>query len=966
MPQVIASTYEIIRKLGAGGGGNVYLVRHLRLDKQVVLKADKRKVTTSPELLRREVDVLKNLNHPNIPRVYDFFVEDDTVYTVMDYVEGESLDKALKRGECFSQAQVVQWAIQLLQALAYLHSPTHGDPPKGYLHSDIKPANIMRLPDDNICLIDFNIALALGEENIIGCSAGYASPEHYGLDFSTNSTTSLVAKSRRPVVDQPTEYAPDSEATVAADRDTGRPLSTGASTTPRIRTVTPDVRSDIYSTGATLYHLLSGVRPARDATAVEPLSAKEYSPQVAAIINKAMQPNPDLRFQTAQEMLDALLHLRENDPRVKRLKRGRAIHCVAGVLLLCLGVGASFAGLKRIQTTESWLKLAQYSKSALQEGDTAAAIAYALQAFPEQQTLLTPAYVPEAQAALTEALGVYDLSDHFGSRGTIQLPSAPLYLAQAPDGKTAACVCSRNLVILDTAACRVLATLPADPSALSEVRYLDANRIAYAGADGLTVYDLAAGQVLWQGEPATGIAVSGDNSCIAGVYRDEDHATVYHADSGEVLGRVSFNGACQEVTGNDIFANPNNNLFALSQDGTLLAASFADGSLQLFDRTAPDRNAVLLEAGSGYQHFEGGFSGQYFAFSATGTEDSIFAVIDTATMQQTGGYQSQYPFSVKIDADGICLQTENLLVRIDPVTGSQVPLITTSKAVGAFAASPDHTVIATPDSFEFYDANAELTSAFEETDAVDFVAIAQGTALIANRDQPVVRVMTYENHPDAEQLHYDPAYSHDEIRVSADGKTFMAFSYRAFRIYDAAGQVLCDVNLPDAENIYDQQFRRETDRSYLEVFYYDGRICRYDAADGTLLEEETGPAPDPDLYEEFETDTLRIESPLHGTPAAYDRQSGRKVADLDSDAYLTYITQVEGGLVAQYMTADGQYYGRLLDERCRVLATLPDLCDVVGDTLLFDYPTGDVRACPLYSLEELLQMARSAQANAEP
>ena len=137
MPQIIASTYEVLRKLGAGGGGNVYLVRHLRLDKQVVLKADKRQVTTSPELLRREVDVLKNLKHPNIPQVYDFFVEDDTVYTVMDYVEGESLDKALQRGEHFSQAQVIQWAIQLLQALAYLHSPTHGDPPKGYLHSDI-------------------------------------------------------------------------------------------------------------------------------------------------------------------------------------------------------------------------------------------------------------------------------------------------------------------------------------------------------------------------------------------------------------------------------------------------------------------------------------------------------------------------------------------------------------------------------------------------------------------------------------------------------------------------------------------------------------------------------------------------------------------------------------------------------------------------------------------------------------
>lgn len=157
MQTIIASTYEVIQKLGAGGGGNVYLANHLRLNKKVVLKADKRKITTPAELLRREVDVLKNLKHPHIPQVYDFFVENDTVYTVMDYVEGESLDKALKRGERFAQRQVIEWAIQLLEALVYLHSPIHGDPPKGFIHSDIKPANLMVMPDGGICLIDFNI-----------------------------------------------------------------------------------------------------------------------------------------------------------------------------------------------------------------------------------------------------------------------------------------------------------------------------------------------------------------------------------------------------------------------------------------------------------------------------------------------------------------------------------------------------------------------------------------------------------------------------------------------------------------------------------------------------------------------------------------------------------------------------------------------------------------------------------------
>ena len=167
MEEIIASTYRIIRKLGSGGGGNVYLADHLRLNKKVVLKADKRRVTTKTSLLRREADVLKNLNHPNIPKVYDFFVEEDTVYTVMDYIEGESLDRPLKRGEHFSQPQVIKWAKELLDALDYLHSPTHGDPPRGFVHSDIKPANLMRTPDNHIVLIDFNIALSLGEDTVI-------------------------------------------------------------------------------------------------------------------------------------------------------------------------------------------------------------------------------------------------------------------------------------------------------------------------------------------------------------------------------------------------------------------------------------------------------------------------------------------------------------------------------------------------------------------------------------------------------------------------------------------------------------------------------------------------------------------------------------------------------------------------------------------------------------------------------
>ena len=101
---IIAGMYEIERKIGSGGGGVVYLGRHLRLEKPVVLKADKRTLAAKPEALRREVDMLKGLSHTYIPQVYDFVEQDGVVYTVMDYIEGRARISFLReKNRCPSQ-----------------------------------------------------------------------------------------------------------------------------------------------------------------------------------------------------------------------------------------------------------------------------------------------------------------------------------------------------------------------------------------------------------------------------------------------------------------------------------------------------------------------------------------------------------------------------------------------------------------------------------------------------------------------------------------------------------------------------------------------------------------------------------------------------------------------------------------------------------------------------------------------
>ena len=122
--------------------------------------------------------------------------------------------------------------------------------------------------------------------------------------------------------------------------------------------------------------------------------------------------------------------------------------------------------------------------------------------------------------------------------------------------------------------------------------------------------------------------------------------------------------------------------------------------------------------------------------------------------------------------------------------------------------------------------------------------------------------------------------------------------------------------------------------------------------------EERREKPDGTLTEEFFTDELRIESPLHGTPTAYNRKTGKLAGELEKDAYLTYVTQVGEYLVVQYVTAEGEYFGQLLDRKCQVLAQLPWLCDVVGERLIFDYPTGNLRESRIYDREELIAMGR--------
>lgn len=978
MASVIADIYEIQEEIGAGGGGIVYRGRHQRLDKQIVLKADKRTLDTKAETLRREVDMLKGLSHTYIPQVYDFVQENGVVYTVMDFIDGESLDHVLKRGQALSQPQVIRWACQLLEALVYLH----GRPPHGILHGDIKPANIMLRPNGDICLIDYNIALALGEDGAVraGFSRGYASPEHYGIEYASARRQAALHVRREPPesghdesLSQPTElehtvseseFQRMDETVKEEEGSKSRSAQSGqsgtGSTTGSGKTVLLDVRSDIYSLGATLYHLISGRRPAQNASEVEPLGPEVCSEAVSGIIEKAMSPDPAARYQSAAEMLTAFRQLHKNDIRVRRRKRREAIWA-AVLSVMFLGGGAStFVGMKRLEQTQEALALAEYSANDLAEGNISGAVRQALQGIPTEQSILNAPVTAQAQKALTDALGVYNLSDGFKSLDTVELPAAPFTVAISPGGARFAVVCQQEAAVFDMESGDRVAALPAENSALSDILFVDERTILYAGEQGVTAYDLEQQKVLWSGGKATTLSVSGDKKAAAAVNRDEDYAVIYNLADGEEITRCSFEGHEMAVAANDLFANPADRIFALNGDGSLLAVSFSKGELWIFDIQEPEQNMIIYDE-TDYEHFEGGFCGTYFAFAANKGDESLFGLVDAGEGAYVGAMESRDNFLLKADESGIYLANQNVLVQFDPDTLEETELAYTSdKNITGFFVGDSYVMTATDDNgFSFYNEGAALLSSEVCQEPCDFVAIAGGYALAANRSEPSVRLMKLESHEEAAVWSYDARYAHDEARISEDGETAMLFSYEDFCIYDKEGNVVAQTELPDSKYIYDQQFQKGEDGSWLEVIWYDGTVRRYSAQDGSLIWETEGEPPSEDLYEEFFTDEYRITSPLHGTPQVYDRESGKEVGALESDSYLTYVTQAGEYIITEYTSAAGQRYGLLLNRRLETLAYLPDLCDISDGELVFDYGTGSLRQCRLYSLQELVGLGET-------
>ncbi len=301
-----SDTYEIIGKLGEGSGGIVYKAIHKRLRKEVVVKQIKNQGMSLRDK-RKEVDILKNLHHSYLPQVLDFFEIGGNAYTVMSFIPGKSLKTLIQEGRYFQRKEVIRWAMQLCSALQYLHEQI---PP--IIHGDIKPANIMLTPKGDICLIDFNISFFMDAGTVLGYTDGYTSPEQY---------------------------------------QRVRNIQKGI----RENFVKIDERADLYSLGATLYHIITGEKLGETGEGIDRALLNEKAGETfAAVISRAAETDPKKRFQNAAQMLEALQLLPKKDRRYKRLlarqwtERIAASVCLAGCIALT-GYGVYTMRLEKVE-----------------------------------------------------------------------------------------------------------------------------------------------------------------------------------------------------------------------------------------------------------------------------------------------------------------------------------------------------------------------------------------------------------------------------------------------------------------------------------------------------------------------------------------------------------------------------------------------------------------------------------------
>jgi serine/threonine protein kinase len=287
MPGEVISHYRLVEKLGEGGMGVVYRAEDVRLGRKVAIKflsEDFASDRQALERFQREARAASSLNHPHICTVHDVGESEGRWFLVMEYLEGQTLkERILTRGLGIDES--LEIAIQVAGALESAHA-------KGIVHRDVKPGNIFITQGGHVKLLDFGLAK---QAKPLAQAAGALGPETVTIPGS-----SLTA--------------------------TGVPVGTAPYMSPeQVCGEEIDARSDLFSLGTVLYEMVTGVLPFQGKTSVPVMAAIMHKPHLppraanpslpadlARIIDKALEKDPEMRYQTASDLRADLKRLRRD------------------------------------------------------------------------------------------------------------------------------------------------------------------------------------------------------------------------------------------------------------------------------------------------------------------------------------------------------------------------------------------------------------------------------------------------------------------------------------------------------------------------------------------------------------------------------------------------------------------------------------------------------------------------------
>lgn len=365
---IVDGSWGVIKQIGQGGSGTVYLVRDIELNRLLALKEVPVRNTDQGKRQAKavvaEVSLLKSLSHPSIPRILKMTHDEHSILIIMDYIEGYSLRSLIAKKNYIEEALIVKWGLALCDTLKYLHNRN----PK-VIYRDLKPHNVMLSNENHLFLMDFGISREVGpdfdysKEDRVG-TKGYAAPEM------------------------------------------------------RAKNAWFDERSDIYALGRTLYFLATRNSPSLEKLPngqelpILPIRQYDASRSVGLekIIEKATAYKPTDRYQSVEEMIYDLKNIdKMSEGYIRKIKRrATTIYSLFGTLILGLFLLGSGALYSQMATTDAY-------NQAISKGKTS----------QDLDSLVSASKImPGEVEPYLEMVKIYRSNGHFTSEDEFQLLSA--------------------------------------------------------------------------------------------------------------------------------------------------------------------------------------------------------------------------------------------------------------------------------------------------------------------------------------------------------------------------------------------------------------------------------------------------------------------------------------------------------------------------------------------------------------